>query len=71
MHLLSYLPAVLHHSDVAGDDSRDARLVGGIDNLAHQRQVFTVDNGVDRQIALHAVLFTLSGNVAQVIDGEC
>ena len=36
----------------------------------HQLHILVVDDGVDGQIALHAVLGTDSSNVVQVVDGE-
>ena len=71
MNLLPHLVTIGHHSHIAGNDGRDAGLLGGIDNLVHQGDVLAIDDGVDGKIALDAVLIAGSGYLAQVIDGEC
>ena len=70
MHLLSHLPAILHHSDIAGDNCRYAGLLGGIDNLMHQWDILTVNDGIHGEITLDAVFLAFTGDVAQVVDGE-
>ncbi len=70
MHLLPDGVAIVHHGHIAGDDCRDAGLLGGIDNLVHQRDVLVVDDGVDRQIGLYTMTVALAGYVAQVVDGK-
>ena len=70
MNLLSDFTTVRHDSHVRRNDSRNLSLLGSIDYLAHQLYVLVVDDGVDGQIALHAVLGTDGSNVVQVVDGE-
>ena len=62
--------AILHDSHVAGNDGGDIGLACGIDDLAHVVEVFLIDNGVDGEVALHAVRLTGLCNLAQVVDGE-
>ena len=38
--------------------------------LVHQLQVLAVDDGVHRQVRLHAVLAARSSNLAQVVNGK-
>ena len=70
VNLHAPLAAVGHHGNVAGDDRRDVCLDGGVDNLVHRLDVLTIDDGVDREVCLHATGITLCGNVAQVVNGE-
>ena len=56
MHLYTLLMGILHGGDVAGDDSTHARGFGIVHYLAHQRQVFGVHHGVQRQVGLHSCL---------------
>ena len=58
MHLYSHLSAVLHDCHIAGNDGSDAGLMSCIHNGVHQRDVFAVDDGVHRQVALHTGLPT-------------
>ena len=68
MHLLSHFVAIAHHGHIAGNDGRDACCLGGIDNGFHRRQVVIIDDGVHRQVALHAMLGTRGCDFVQVID---
>ena len=70
VYLLPDGVAVAHHGHVAGDDGRDAGVVGGIDNLAHERHVLVVDDGVDGEVALNAVCGGSGGYLAEVAEGE-
>ena len=70
MHLLPHLVTIGHHRYIGGDDGGDASLMGSIDNLVHQGDVLAIDDGVHRQITLDAMFIALTGNVAQVVDGE-
>ena len=67
---LSDAVAVVHDGDVGGDDGRDARLACGVADVAHEGDVFVVDDGVDGEVALHAVRVAGGGYLAQVVDGE-
>ena len=71
MNLLSYFLAIHHYSDVAGNDSRDTSFLCRVDNLVHCRNVLTVDDGVDREIGLYAVLIAGLSYLSEVADGEC
>ena len=68
MHLLSHFVAIAHHGHIAGNDGRDACCLGGIDNGFHRRQVVIIDDGVHRQVALHAMLGTRGCDFVQIID---
>ena len=70
MNLLSDFTTVRHDSHVRRNDSRNLSLLGSIDYLVHQLHILVVDDGVDGQIALHAVLGTDSSDVVQVVYGE-
>ena len=70
MHLQPDAVAIGHHRHVAGDDSADVGLLGGIANLAHGSQVLTIDDGIHREIRLDAVLLARQRNDLQVVDGE-
>ena len=70
MHLLSHPAAIGHHSNIGGNDCRDACLAGCIDDLVHQGNVLSIYNGIDGQIALDAMLAADVGNLFQVADGE-
>ena len=71
VYLLSHLITIGHHSHIRGDDGRDACLLGGINDLMHQRDILTIDNRVHRQVALDAMCITGLSHLLQVIDGEC
>ena len=71
VHFLTDRSAVVHHSDVASDDGRNLRFFRGIDDLAHQFDVFVVDDRVDRQIAFDVMLATNGGDFFQIMDREC
>ena len=68
--LLPYLPTVLQHSHVAGNDCRDAGLMGREANLTHQGQILLIHDCVDCQIALNASLTALIGDMPEIIAGE-
>ena len=70
MNLLTYLVAIAHYSNVAGYNSADVGLLGSIQNLAHQGQVLTIYNSINRQVALYAADAALLGNAFQVVYAE-
>ena len=70
MHFLPNAATIAHHGHVAGNDGGDTGLVGSVANALHEFDVLVVNDGVHRQVALHALHFTLSGNVAQVVYGK-
>ena len=70
VHLLSHAVAIGHHSHIAGDDGRDTCLMGSVDDLMHQGDILAINDGVDREIALDAMLLTSGGHLFQVVDGE-
>ena len=45
-------------------------LLGGIEYLAHEGEIFTVDDGIDGEVALYSTQAALLGYVFEVIDGE-
>ena len=61
---------VEHGSHVGSDDGGDLGSLGSIDNFAHQAQVFVIDNSIDREVALHAVVTADRGNLMEVFGGE-
>ena len=64
VYLLLNLLAVLQHSHIAGYDGGDGSFLGRIADRAHQGQVFTIDDGVDREVTLYSGLIAFGGNVA-------
>ena len=70
MHFLSHLIAIAHHSHITGDDCRDASLLGSIDDFLHRGNVVVIDDGIDSEIGLDAMLIASSSNLTQVVDGE-
>ena len=70
VNLLPHSVTIGHHRHVAGDDGRDACCLGGIDNLVHQFDVLTIDDGVHREVRLDAVLVAGGCNLFQVVNGE-
>ena len=70
MHLLPYPITIGHHSHVGGNHSRDVSGLGCIDNLMHQGDILAVDDGIDGEVALDAMLTTSLGDLLQVVDGE-
>ena len=55
---------------VAGDDGAHLGVAGGGDNLVHVVDVLVIDDGVDRQVTLHAVLVAPLGDGVQVLERE-
>ena len=70
VHLLTNLTGIAHHRHIGSNHSRNAGFLGRINNGAHQRYVFIINNGIHREITLHAVLITRAGNFTQIIDGK-
>ena len=70
MHLLPDFPAVSQDGHVRRDDRRDRSRLCRIANLVHQRQVFAINNRVDRQISLDAARLTRRSNLLQVVYRE-
>ena len=58
MHLLPHPITIGHNGHVGSYHGRDTRLFGSIDDLVHQRDVLTIDDGVHRQVTLDAMLTT-------------
>ena len=71
VHLQPYLPAIGHHSHIAGYHSGNLGLESRVENATHERQVLTIDDGIDGQIALHTAAAALCGYAPKVVDGEC
>ena len=55
---------------VAGDDGAHASLAGSVDDAAHIGHVLVVDDGVDREVTLHAALLAPLCYGVKVVDGE-
>ena len=70
MYLLIDGAAIAKHSHVCRNHSRDLCLFRSIANFAHESKVFAVDDGVHCEITFYTLLFTLRGDVVQVLDGE-
>ena len=66
----SFALAIVHHRYVACYHGGDSRFHGGIYNLAHGRQVLIVNDRVDGEIGLDAVLRASLGYFPQVRDVE-
>ena len=67
MHLLSDAVGIVHSCHIGRNDRWNFRLLRRIDNLAHQRQVFPINNRIDGQIALNTVLTTKRNDLAQIV----
>jgi hypothetical protein len=48
-----------------------AGLLGCIDNLVHQGDILAIDDSVDGEVALDAMLIAGGGYLAKVVDSEC
>ena len=59
MNLLAHFIAIAHYSHIAGDDGRDACLLGSI-----------VDDCIDGEIGLDTMLVAGSSNLTQIIDSK-
>ncbi len=70
VHLQPYLPAIGHHSHIAGYHSGNLRLESRVEDAPHERQVLAIDDGIDGQIALHTAAAALCGYAPKVVDGE-
>ena len=58
MYLHTYLMAIQHDSHIAGNHSRDFCFDGSVNNLVHHIDIFTIDDGIDCEIALQPMLVT-------------
>lgn len=70
MNLLAHFIAIAHYSHIAGDDSRDACLLGSIDDFLHRWDVVIVDDSIDGEIGLDTMLVAGSSNLTQIIDSK-
>ena len=70
VHLHAYLAAIDHHGDIGGDDSRNAGLTGCVDDGVHRGHVLVIDDGVDGEIGLHAMLVADARDVVKIADVE-
>ena len=70
MRLLPYLPGIAHHCHISGNDCRDACRLCRIYNGTHQRNVMVVYNGIDGEVALHAMFVARPGYFPQIVDSE-
>ena len=70
VHLYPTLAAIYHYGHVRGYHGGDVSLGSSINNLMHGVDVFTIDNGVDGEVRLHAMLLTGGGNLFQIVYGE-
>ena len=70
MHLLSDGSAIAEHRYVGRDDRRDVCCLGGVADFAHQGKILSVDDRVDREIALHAEFIAALCDFMEVFDGE-
>ena len=70
MHLHIYGAGVENGGHVAGDDSRNLRLLCRIHDAVHIFNVFLVDDSVHGEVALHVVLLAPSRYGVQVVEGE-
>ena len=70
VYLLPYLPGIAHHCHISGNDCRDACRLCRIYNGTHQRNVMVVYNGIDGEVALHAMFVARPGYFPQIVDSE-
>ena len=70
MNLLAHFIAIAHYSHIAGDDGRDACLLGGIDDFLHRWDVVVVDDCIDGEIGLDTMLVAGGSNLTQIINGK-
>ena len=70
VYFLTDAVGVLHDRDIAGDDGIYAYGVGFIHYLTHERQVFGIHNGIDRQVSLNPCFATGSYDGSHIIGRE-
>ena len=70
MNFFTHFVAIAHHSHIAGDDGRDARLLGSINDFLHRRDVVVVNHCVDGEVSLDAMLVAGGSNLTQVVDSK-
>ena len=70
VYLLSYLITVGHDSHIAGYNSRDACLLGSINDFFHRSNIVIIYHSIYRQICLDAVFIAGGCYFAQVVDGK-
>ena len=68
--LLTDVGGIAHGGHVGSDNGRDASLERGVDDAPHGVQIGVVEDGVDGQVALHAVVGTGGGDASEVVRGE-
>ena len=57
MHFQPDFSAVTHHSHIGGDDGINPCGLGGVENFTHLTALFIVNDGVDGEVTLNAMLF--------------
>ena len=70
VYLLPYPAGITHHRHIGRNDCRDACRLCRIHDGAHQRDIPVVYDGIDGEVAFHAMLFTRPGYLLQIVDGE-
>lgn len=70
VYLLPYPASIAHHRHIGGNDCRDACRLCRIYDSMHQRDVMVVYDGIDGEVAFHAMLVARPGYFPQIVDSE-
>ena len=58
MYFLPHLATISHYRHIRSNHGTDACLLSRIHNGTHQSNIFIINNGIDRKIALDAMFIT-------------
>ena len=70
VHLLPYLFGILHDRYIRGDDGTQSGGFGMIDDLAHQRQILRIHDGIEGEVGLDPCFPATGYNGMQVVGRE-
>ena len=70
MDLDADAPCVENRREVGGDDGVDALGLGAVDHLVNGPQLVFIDDGIDRQIGLHACGVCRGDDLRQIVERE-
>ena len=70
MYLHTDTTCIEHRGDIGSDDGGDPSILSGIDDTTHELEVFVIDNRIDGEVALDAVLTAYSCYAVKVFGGE-
>ena len=70
MHLHTDTAGKQDGRHIAGDNGTHLGIASGSDDLAHVVHILVIDNGIDREVTLHAMLAAPCSDGAQVLKRE-